>query len=178
MPIDWKERMNFKLHTAGTKSITQLLYLFEETNKTLNQAKNIKAQKWWCTYRCSKYGCCPFQLVSVTPPLWIHTHTNVLQLSGFCLGQPRWAGTRRNIHPLTLIVAISHPLSASSIYYDPWHPPCSIYMPDSLFPQSISKFSSVYLFAWHPPLHTPYIYSPNYCLLLQHMPIPSRPVLL
>jgi len=44
--------------------------------------------------------------------------------------QPRWAGTRRDIHPLTPIVVISHPLSASSIYYDPWHPPCSIYVPE------------------------------------------------
>jgi len=26
-------------------------------------------------------------------------------------------------------------------------------------------FSLVYLLAWHPPLHTPYISSPNYCLL-------------
>jgi len=24
-------------------------------------------------------------------------------------------------------------IPASSIYYDPWHPPCSIYVPDSLF---------------------------------------------
>ena len=36
-------------------------------------------------------------------------------------------------------------LSASFIYYDPWHPPCSIYN-------------------WHPPLHTPYISSPNHYL--------------
>jgi len=28
-----------------------------------------------------------------------HTHTTVLQLFGFCQGQPGWAGTRRNIHP-------------------------------------------------------------------------------
>jgi len=28
-----------------------------------------------------------------------------------------------------------------------------------------SKFSLVYLLAWHPPLHTPYISSPNPCLL-------------
>jgi len=27
------------------------------------------------------------------------THTTVLQLFGFCQGQPGWAGTRRNIHP-------------------------------------------------------------------------------
>jgi len=36
----------------------------------------------------------------------------------------------------------------------------------TVFPQSLSKFSLVYLLAWHPPLHTPYISSPNHCLLL------------
>ena len=35
-----------------------------------------------------------------------------------------------------------------------WHPPCSIYVPDSLCPQSLSKFSLVYLLAWHPPFHS------------------------
>jgi len=29
-----------------------------------------------------------------------NTHTTILQLSGFCLGQPGWAATRRNIHPV------------------------------------------------------------------------------
>jgi len=33
-----------------------------------------------------------------------HTHTTVLRLSGFCPGLPAWAGTKRNIHPLTPIV--------------------------------------------------------------------------
>ena len=33
-------------------------------------------------------------------PAHTHTHTTILQLSGFCSGQPRWAGTRRDIHPL------------------------------------------------------------------------------
>ena len=51
------------------------------------------------------------------------------------------------------------------IYHDPWHPPFSIYMPDSLFPQSLSKFSLVYLSDRHLPLHTPYISSANHCLL-------------
>jgi len=37
------------------------------------------------------------------------THTQLFYGSGFCLGQPGWAGTRRNIHPLTLIVVINHP---------------------------------------------------------------------
>jgi len=92
-------------------------------------------------------------------------HTTVLRLSGFCPWQPVWAGTRRIVHPLTPIVVISHPLSAFSICYDPWHPPHSIFVPDNLFPQFLSKFSLVYLLSWHPPLHTPYISSPNHCLL-------------
>jgi len=62
-------------------------------------------------------------------------------------------------------MVINHPLSASSIYYDTWHPPCSIYVPDSLFAQSLSKFSLVYLLVWHLPLHTPYISSTYHCLL-------------
>ena len=37
-----------------------------------------------------------------------HTHTTVLQLFGFCPGQPGWASTGRNIHPLTLIMVINH----------------------------------------------------------------------
>jgi len=47
----------------------------------------------------------------------LYTHTTVLQLCGICPGQPVWAGTRRNIHPLTLIVVINHPclLSPSTI---------------------------------------------------------------
>jgi len=102
------------------------------------------------------------------PSCWYNTHTHtctqILRLYGFCPGQPRWAGSR-SIHPLTFIVVINHTLSASSIYCDPWHPPCSVHVPDSLFPQSLSKFSLVYLFAWHPPLHTPYISSPNHGLL-------------
>jgi len=94
----------------------------------------------------------------------MEAHTTVLWLSVFCPGQPGSAGTIRNIHPLTHIMVINHPLSASSIYYDPWHPPCSIYVPDSLLPQSLSKFSLVYLLAWHPPLHSAYTASPNNCL--------------
>jgi len=73
-----------------------------------------------------------------------HTHTTVLWLYGFCLRQPGWVSTRRNIHPLTSVLDINHPLSASSIYYNPWHSVCSIYVPDSFF-SPISKFPLVYL---------------------------------
>jgi len=75
------------------------------------------------------------------PKMSLHNHThNHLRLYGFCLGQPRWAGTRRNIHPLTPIVVINCPLSTSSIQHDPWHPSCSVHAPDSLFPQSLQVF--------------------------------------
>jgi len=56
-------------------------------------------------------------------------------------------------------------LSAFSIYYDRWHPPYSIHVLYSLFPQCLSKFSLVYLLARYPQLYTPYISSPNHCLL-------------
>jgi len=35
----------------------------------------------------------------------------------------------------------------------------------TVFLHNHSKFSLVCLLAWHPPLHTPYITSPNQCLL-------------
>ena len=45
-----------------------------------------------------------------------HSHN---RLTAFCPGLPGYACTRRNIHPLTPILIIGHPLSSSSIYYDP-----------------------------------------------------------
>jgi len=71
----------------------------------------------------------------------ITTTTTILRLSGFCPGLPGWAGTRGNIHPLTTILIVNHPSSAFTIYCDPWHPPCSIDVPDSLFAQPLSKSS-------------------------------------
>jgi len=66
---------------------------------------------------------------------------------------------QKNIHPVTPILIINHLLSASTIYCNPWHPPCSIYTSDTLFAQSLSKFSSILLiWQWHPPLHIPYIF--------------------
>jgi len=44
-----------------------------------------------------------------------HTQTTILRLYGLCPGQTGWAGTRRNIHPLTPIVVNNRLLSTSSI---------------------------------------------------------------
>jgi len=48
-----------------------------------------------------------------------HTHTTtttILWLSGFCRGLPGWAGTRRNIHPLKLLI-----VNLLFEYYDIFH---------------------------------------------------------
>jgi len=52
-----------------------------------------------------------------------------------CPGLPGWAGTRRNTHPPTILIIQS--LSASSIYRDPQHPPCSYYVLGNLFAQPL-----------------------------------------
>jgi len=43
--------------------------------------------------------------------------------TAFCSGLSGWASTGTNIRPSTPIMIINHPLSASSIYYDPSRPP-------------------------------------------------------
>jgi len=70
-------------------------------------------------------------------------YTTLQPFTALCPGLPRWAGTRRSIHPLTPILIISHPLSASFIYYNPLHPPYSIHVSDSLHAQPLSKSSLV-----------------------------------
>jgi len=74
--------------------------------------------------------------------------------------------------PTHTIVVISHSLSASSICYDLYHPPCSIYVPDSLFVQSLSKFSLVNLLAWHHFILHTFLHL-IIVFFSQHMPIPS-----
>jgi len=60
------------------------------------------------------------------------------RFTALCPGLPGWAGTRRNIHPLTYPDHCPTFVSFS-IYYDPQHPPCSIYVLDNLFAQPLSK---------------------------------------
>jgi len=109
-----------------------------------------------------------------------HSHTTILQLSEFCPGQHGWAGTRRNIHSLTPIVVISHPLSSSSIQYDPWHPSCSFYIFDSVSHNLSQVFFDLPLdLEPSTPLRTPYISSTSHCLLFTaHAYVPLQPVLL
>jgi len=61
-------------------------------------------------------------------------------------------------------MVINHPLSASSIFYDPCNPPCSIYVPESLSTISLKVFFGLPL-SLAPPPDTPYISSSNHCLL-------------
>ena len=100
----------------------------------------------------------------------IHTHNRLIAL---CLGQTEWASIiRRNIHPLTPILIIRDPLSTSSTYYNPQHPPCSMYAFDSPFPQPLSRssWSGILYFILNAFLH------PVVIFFSQQMPIPLQTV--
>jgi len=97
---------------------------------------------------------------------WKHTHIHNRFTALWILSQTTRVSRYQKKHsPTHTHCGHQSSLSASSIGYDPRHPLCSIYVPDSLFPQSLFKCSLVYLLAWHPPLHTPYISSPSHYLL-------------
>ena len=66
-----------------------------------------------------------------------HTHITVVRLCGSCPGQPGWAGTRRNIHPLTLIVVINHPYLLS--------PSTTIHGILPFNPRALKSFSTISL---------------------------------
>jgi len=68
----------------------------------------------------------------------VTTNNNNNGLTDLCPELPGWTITRINIHPLIPILIINHLLSAFSIYYNPLHPPYSIYVLDSLFAQPLS----------------------------------------
>ena len=88
---------------------TKLLFLMPN----IHQKHKLMMHVWSTQFICSlTLWVCLTHLHTQTHT---HTHATVLQLSGFCLAQPGWAGSRRNIHPLTSIIVISCPLSASFI---------------------------------------------------------------
>ena len=82
-------------------------------------------------------------------------------LTAVCPGQPGWAGTRRNIHPLTPILVNVLFLSPFSICNGPRHPLYSAYVLDSPLEQPVSRSFLVFL-VLNPQLHTPCISSPNH----------------
>jgi len=96
----------------------------------------------------------------------LHTHKTqqFLQRSGFCLGQPGEPVPKETFTQ-------SHLSRSSIIRYLLLHLLRS--MASSLFnlracqsfAQSLSRLHLVCLLVSHPPLHTPYIFSPNHCLL-------------
>jgi len=94
----------------------------------------------------------------------VNNATITIFFTALCPRLPGWAGTRRNSHPPTILIIIQS-LSASSVYYDALHPPCSNYVLGNLFAQPLSTSSLVHLLVQSRPPHIPYIFSPNQCLL-------------
>jgi len=105
-----------------------------------------------------------------------HTHTRFMTLVIFSRKtRASWAGIRRNIHlswssvTLVCFLCILQSIASSLFNLHAWQS----------F-STICKFSLVYLSAWHPPLHAVLhtFLHPMIIFFLQHMPIPSQPVLL
>jgi len=136
---------------------------------------DMEQNKWQCCFLIASFTF--FKKWTVSGRIHTHTHTHTpfygsMDFVGDNLGEPVPEETFTHSH-----------LSWSSIV-----PICFIHLLRSMvsslfnsrtrqtFPQSLSKFSLVYLLAWHPPLHT--FLHPISVFFLQHMPIPSQPVLL
>ena len=58
-----------------------------------------------------------FSLLTATVHNYSHTHS---RLTALCRGLPGWAGTRRNIHPLTPILIIGHPFARNDLCCVGW----------------------------------------------------------
>jgi len=107
-----------------------------------------------------------------------HTHTAVLWLSGFCLQQTRWAGTRRNINTLTLlwssIIPYLFPPSITFHGFLSVQFTCLTVFFHNLSPSFLwsTSWSCTLHFILHTFLH------PIIVFFSQQMPIPLQPVLL
>ena len=82
-----------------------------------------------------------------------------------------WRQFPRALPTLLSISSCSASRSSAYIIY-------SAYVLDSPLKQPLSRSSLVFPLVLNPQLHTPCISSPNHHHLLQHMPIPTQPVLL
>ena len=123
---------------------------------------NIKLQESFWSHRelqCTRIYCTEIMNTHTQPFLALWILSGTIQVS-------RYPKKHSSTH-----IYCNHPLSASSIHYNPRHPLCSIYMPDSVFPQSTSWPGTLH-FILHTFLH------PIVLFFSQHMPIPSQIVLL
>jgi len=82
---------------------------------------------------------------------------------GTLSGTPRWAGTRRNIHPLTpILIIILYQLPPSTKIHSILPVPIVCL---TVFCTTSIQVLLVYHIVWNPSLHTPYISSLSHCLL-------------
>jgi len=84
---------------------------------------DILLAKWWPTSSPSFTTVCWFKYL----PVYYYFYYYYC-FTAHCLGLFGWSSARRNIHPLTPMLIIDRPLSASSIYCNPWHPSSSMYL--------------------------------------------------
>ena len=115
---------------------------------------------------------CPHLATAVSVSvLSLHTHTqpfNSLWSGTTQVGRYQKKHSPTHTHPDHRTSFINF-----SIYYDPQHPLCSVYVLDSPLWQPLCRSSLVFFLVLEPKLHTPYISSPNHHLLFAaHAVIP------
>ena len=110
--------------------------LNEQLEKVSKESTSLRVQN----ARLASQVCYFESLIIATVCSFTTTTTTILWLSGFCPGQPTWACTRRNIHPLTPIVVsvIPYLLPPS---YDPWQFMCLTVFLHNLCPSFLWSMS-------------------------------------
>ena len=96
----------------------------------------------WSKFYCVHALADSISIFSSHSKFFFHDDNNN-HLTAVCPGQPGYAGTRRNIHPLTPILVNVLPLSLFSICNGPWHPLYSAYVLDSPLEQPLSRSSGL-----------------------------------
>jgi len=74
--------------------------------------------RWNKGSKCISFRHMRVFLEMLVQEILLQQHNNNNCFTALCPGLPMWAGTRRNIHPPTILIIIRS-LSASSIYHDP-----------------------------------------------------------
>ena len=139
--------------------------------------QNLKLSMWMWP--------CPFQGLFVVPRIIgllhsgnIHTYTHNHFTALWILSGTTWMSWYQKKYSPTHTYC-AHQSSLICFFHIIQSTASSLFNPrawQSFFTISLQVFFGLPM-AWHPSLHTPYISSPNHCFL-QHMPIPSQPVLL
>ena len=109
----------------------------------------------------------------------MYTHTHTQPFNGLWSGTTRVGRYQKKHSPIHTppILITGRPLSSSSIYNDQWYPLCSFYVLDSPLGQPFQVLFGLPLVLGPSTSYSIHFFTQS-SSILQHMPIPTQPVLL